>query len=432
MSEVATRVFVAPADAVIPPLDAPARDAWVLERPLSELMSRELAAAGLSIERVSSLDEAADRAQREPDGAFALLDSVACSRLVLRRFVSAARRAGPGAHTCALPRGVAIDNMGHIDGLDAREAPGASGSAAHVWTAPLHFVRGKVSLASASPLVLPYKESVSRVPFPPVIDGKRDEQFALSESYLCNVSHWVHVLRVNLAALPAFWFERLRSGGYVGGVSWFLWRALCGFPWAGGRLQDALRLVSWKTKIDHTARVGLSVVRRGATIGALANVDSSFIGEGANVGDGAQVYGSIIGPGAWVGRNSVVVGSLVYPGALAGQILMQVSLLGRDSCAFTNSGFYDLNFSRTIRVAHRGRIVDSGSQFLGVCVGPEARVAAGVWVASGREIPARAMLVKPPGEIATRIGALPAGEPVVVRDGALVPLKDARGNGPIA
>ncbi len=422
------RVFVAPADARIPPLDAPAREAWLFESTLGDAMARELAAAGLSVERTGSLEEGAERAQREPHGAFVLLDSVACSRRVLQRFMAAARRAPAGAYTCALPRGVAIDNLGYIDGLDPREAPGTTkqGAAGHVWTAPFHFIRGTASLASATPLVLAYKESVSKVPFPPVIDGKREEQFAISESYLCNVSHWVHVLRINLAQIPAWWLERLRSGAYVGGVAWYAWRALCGFPWAGGRLQDGLRAVSWKAKVHHSARVGLSIVRRGATIGAFANVDSSVICEGANVGDGAQVYGSIIGPGAWVGRNSVVVGSLVYPGALAAQFLMQVSLLGREACAFSNSGFYDLNFSRTVRVAHRGQIVDSGSQFLGVCVGPEARVAAGVWVASGREIPRGAVLVKPPSEIASRIGALPAGEPHVVRDGVVVPLANPR------
>ncbi len=59
---------------------------------------------------------------------------------------------------------------------------------------------------------------------------------------------------------------------------------------------------------------------------------------------------------------------------------------------------------------------------LGVCIGPEARVAAGIWVASGREIPAGALLVKPPGEIATKIGQPPRDEAQVVVDGAVVPL----------
>jgi len=60
---------------------------------------------------------------------------------------------------------------------------------------------------------------------------------------------------------------------------------------------------------------------------------------------------------------------------------------------------------------------------LGVCVGPEARIAAGIWVASGREIPAGALLVKPPGEIAASIGNPAWGEAHVVVDGGVVPLR---------
>jgi hypothetical protein len=135
----------------------------------------------------------------------------------------------------------------------------------------------------------------------------------------------------------------------------------------------------------------------------------------------------VIGKGALVAPNSIVNLSVVYPGAMAGQYLMQASVLGRKASAFSNSNFYDLNFSRNIRVAHQGKIVDSGTQMLGVCVGPEARVAAGVWVASGREIPARSLLIKPPGEVATNIGAPPEGEPHVVVSGDVVPLAKPRG-----
>jgi carbonic anhydrase/acetyltransferase-like protein (isoleucine patch superfamily) len=412
------RIFVAPNNAVLSPFETPARDAWLLDRPLGEHMTRELVASGLTVERVASLEEAEDRAQREPRGAFVMHDSVACSRAVLRRFVRAARGREAGAFLCALPRGVAIDIFGHIDGLAPREAPG---SGSHVWTVPLGFIRGSARLRDAAPLVLRYKENVSRTRLPPVVPGKTEEQFAVSDSYMCNISHWVHVLRTNTAAIPAWWFNRLRSGAYVG-TAWGLWRALLGFPWIRGRVHDAIRSVSWRASLHHTARVGLSVVQRGATIGAFANVDSSFIGAGASIGDGAQIFGSVIGPGAFVARNAVVFGSVLYPEALAGQTLMQLSVLGARACAFTNSAFYDLNFSRNIRVSNRGAIVDSGSQFLGACVGPDARVAAGVWVASGREIPKGALLVKPPAEIATRFGALVPGEPHVVRDGAVIPL----------
>jgi acetyltransferase-like isoleucine patch superfamily enzyme len=144
------------------------------------------------------------------------------------------------------------------------------------------------------------------------------------------------------------------------------------------------------------------------------------VGEGAFIGEGARIFGSVIGKGAFVATNSSVFGSVVYPEAFASQVLMQFSVLGRRACALITSNFFDVNFSRNIRVSHRGKLVDSGSRYLGVCVGPSARIGGGVWVASGREIPAGALVVKPAGPTITHVGALEPGVPYAARDGKLV------------
>src|SRR5450432_758620 len=104
---------------MVSPLEAPARDAWVLDRTLGETMGRDLAAAGLETVQVATLDEAEGRARQEEAGAFVILDSVIGSPVVLRRFVRAAlARRGPCALVCALPRGVAIDLLSHVEGLE--------------------------------------------------------------------------------------------------------------------------------------------------------------------------------------------------------------------------------------------------------------------------------------------------------------------------
>jgi hypothetical protein len=231
------------------------------------------------------------------------------------------------------------------------------------------------------------------------------------------------VLRVNHAELVSSWLDRVRRGAFVGGTAWLLWRALLGFPWVGGRVLGAIHETSWRAQVHHRALVELSVVAPGAFVGADAIVRGSYVGAGARVDDGAHVIGSVVAPGAFVGRRAVVIGSVLYPGALAGQHLMQMSVLGRSAMALTNSWFFDFNFERNVRVASAGGFVDVGGRALGVCLGPGARVAAGVWVASGREVPAGAMLVKAPGEVAGKLPPLPPGEPSVVRDGVVAPLR---------
>jgi hypothetical protein len=423
------RIFVSPGPTAISPLEAPARDAWVLDRTLGETMARDFAAAGLEVVTVGSLAEGEERAKQEAEGALVTLDSVLCSPTVIRRFVQAARaKPGSVALVCALPRAVGTDYLSHVEGLEAREMPATPGTSGQtIWTAPLYFVRGGGVLAAAEPAVQTYNETLLRFPIPFGILGREGEELivGLSESYMCSVSHWVHVLRINSAAMAGWWVKRLRLG-YVLGAFWLFWRFLCGFPWWGGRLFGAIRGVSWGAKVHHTAVAELSIVKKGAIVGANASLKNSFVDEGATIGEGARVSGCVIGKGALVAPNSIVNLSVVYPGAMAGQLLMQASVLGKNSAAFTNSCFYDLNFTRNIRVAHRGRVVDSGTQMLGVCVGPEARVAAGIWVASGREVPAGALLIKPPGEVATNMGRPARGEPHVVVEGDVVPLAAAK------
>jgi hypothetical protein len=428
------RVFISPGLAALSPFDAPARDAWLLDRTLGETMARDLAAAGLERVPVASLAEGEARARQEAQGAFVILDSVLCSPSVIRRFVkeavqAARRRTGAAAFVCALPRAVGTDQLSHVDGLEARDAPPAAAGrqGPSVWTAPFYFVRGAGSIATAEPLVQPYRESVMRIPVPFGVLARSGEvvTIGLSESYMCNVSHWVHVLRINVPGMFGWWVRRLRFGVVLGPL-WLFWRFLLGFPWWGGRLFGAVRGVSWGARVHHTAVVELSVVKKGAIVRPQAGVYNSFIDEGATIGEGAQISGSVVGKGALVAANSVINSSVVYPGAMAGQLLMQGTVLGRNAAAFTNSNFFDVNFTRNVHVAKEGRVVDSGSQMLGVCVGPEARVAAGIWVASGREIPAGALLVKPPGEIAARMGSPVPGEAQVVVDGEVVPLRSRR------
>ncbi len=421
------KVFIVHNATIISPLDAPAGSAWVLGRTLGESIERECSSNGFTIERTGSLKEAEEMARRESCGAFVVADSVACSRSVLRRFVRLAqKRRGPVSVVAALPKALNTNYTSVVDGLDPAVT---SSPRQEVWTAPFYFLRGNSSAADAEPLVLPYKEYVIHYALPRGLLKQPEGMLALSDSYLCNINHWIHIHRVNMEALAALWFDRLYSGWWLSGVSWYAWRALRGFPWMGGRLFESLKSVSMRAHIHHSAYIELSVIQKGVTIAPRAIVSKSFIAEGATIMEGAQVTGSVIGEGAVVGRNAVVISSVVYPGALAAQFLMQGSLLGEEACALTNSAFFDINFNKNIRVAHRGRYVDIGSPYLGVCVGPRARVSAGVFVAHGREIPAGALLVKPPDEIANRIGEIRPDEPAAVSGGTVVSLNPDKTSG---
>lgn len=414
------RLFLVHNPALVSPLEAPARDAWLLDSTLGRFMEREFDRLGLTIERVSTVTEAEERCRKEADGAFVTFDSTVCSRLLVERFVRAARRRrGPACLVCALPRGNAIDEMALLDGLEEDVHPS---SGEPTWRAPLYFLRGAGSLASPEPVVLPYEEDPFIIKMPVGYTGKPEEAHWLTESYACNVCHWLHVHRLNMAAMTSWWWNRLRSGYWIGGLAWAAWRVLSGFPWTGGRLLEGIRSVSLRASIHRSTCLQLAVVKKGASIGPFCFLQNAYVGEGATIESGATVINSVIADGAFVGRDCAICSSVVYPRAFAGQFLMQASLLGEDACAFTNSGFFDLNLKKNARVLHRGKYVDAGSQFVGVCMGPRSRVAAGVWVASGREIPQGALLVKDPADTASDMERVAPDGPSIIRNGAVIPL----------
>src|SRR4030095_13547220 len=76
--------FLVREPALIPPLGAPASEAWLLDAPLYDRMRRVLADAGLTCERVETLEEAEDGAARSAEGAIVAYDSVAFSPTLLR------------------------------------------------------------------------------------------------------------------------------------------------------------------------------------------------------------------------------------------------------------------------------------------------------------------------------------------------------------
>ena len=402
--------FVVSDPTPVSPLGTPAAGTWLLDRPLAERARLALEEAGLAVETVGSLEEAQARAQATP--ALVMHDSVYASPRVIRALLDRYAAGDEPAIQAALPDAQATRRLAHLDGLEPITVGGQA-----AFTAPL-----TVGSGAATPVLLPYQERKLSFRIPTGMLGEPEASFAATDAVLVRVGHWAHVLRLNLSAFLAGWIDRWHRPA---GRLWYLWRALLGFPWRRGRLGAAIRRVHRKASVHHTAVVELSVVEEGAQIGAHAIVKSSWIGKGARVDDGAIVSASVVGAGAFVASGASIFNCVLCPGAFAAQHKMQFSVLGEHSVAFTGSYFYDLNFERNVRVPHRGGLADAGERFLSVCLGPWARVAGGVWIASGREVPAGALVVQPPERVLARIDEkLAADRRVTVEDGRAVDAGD--------
>ncbi len=380
--------FLVRESALIPPLGAPASEAWVLDAPLYDRTRRMLERAGLVVERVESLADAEAAVARTPAGALVADDSVAFSWPVLKNLLAAFDRGALPALRAALPHSETALKLSHLDGLEPIVVDGAK-----AFTVPLWVLGPGAKVVEARTIVLPFKEHVQKFPIPVGMIGVDEMSVGVSDSYMVRIDHWAHILRFNQMAIISWWMERWNQPA---GRLWMLWRALLGFPWASGRMGASMRQIHPKAKVHHRAYVDGSVIEEGAEIGVNAVVRLSYIGKGARVEDGAVVNATVLGPGAWVASGSTVTGAVLYPRAFAAQHKMQLCVFGEAAVAFTGSYFYDINFTRNVQVAHRGRVVDCGDRFLSVCLGPWSRIAGGVWIAGGREVPAGALIVQPP------------------------------------
>jgi carbonic anhydrase/acetyltransferase-like protein (isoleucine patch superfamily) len=377
--------------AAIPPLDAPGGDAWLLDRTVRQHSRDQLVAAGLAVETVASMAEAEAMAATRSHRSIIVLDSVAFSPELLRRFLRLARASAAPAIAAALPVAVTTERLAHIDGLDAVRIDGEP-----AFTAPIYAVAPGAKVADARPTLVPFQERVAKLPLPIGMLGVDSLPIGLSNVWMCRVDHWVHIQRINVLAAISAWSELGRS---TSGKLWFGWRLVRGFPWTRGRLTASINRIHRTAKVHYTAHVELSVIEAGAEIGPRAIVCNSWVGKGARIAAGAHVNSCVLGPGAMIADLSAVTAAVLYPRAFTGQSKVQLCVLGEGATTLTGVFFYDVNFHQNIRVKHRGRLVDSGEQFGGVCVGPWARVAGSVWVASGREIPARSLVVQDPNDV---------------------------------
>jgi hypothetical protein len=423
MSRAIQHAFVVRDPAIVPPFEQPAGDAWLIDGTVREHQKKLFARAGIAVDEVATIADAEAAAASVKGGSIIVIDSVAFSTAVLTKLVAAFAAGSAPAIQAAVPQAISTKRLSHIDGLQTVTVDGAA-----AYAAPLYAVAPGGTVAAAAPTVLPFAEKVFEFPVPAGMTGETQAKFAITDTWMCRIDHWVHIQRVNMTALAGGWAER---GKGLGSKLWFLWRILAAFPWKGGRIMTSLKWVHPKAQVHHTAHVSASVIEEGAVIGARAIVNGSYIGKGARIEDGAHVDLSVIGPGASVSSLSGVRASVVYPRAFAAQLGMQLSVLGEGSVAFTGSYFQDLNFLGNVKVMHRGKPVDAGDRFVGVALGPWARVAGALWVSAGREIPAGALVVMDPRSMLTKTDEVMMRDHIVTSiEGKLMPLGPMPSNRP--
>lgn len=296
-----------------------------------------------------------------------------------------------------------------------------SGKPAHAF--PMWWLESKSALADAAPVAIDPNEEVREIKdVPKVFTGNRQLAFALTARVAMRIRHWVHILRTNHLAMAAIIGEVRERPKWRNALAlaWLLARS---FPPNEARVMRRLVRKGKRVKIHPSAVVEASVLGDGVQIGAQAVVRASVLGDGAQVKEGSLVEMTVVGPGAMVTKDCCCNFNVLYPGAVLGWGLHQISLIGREAFVAAHAALYDFRDDGNIEILHRGKVVDSGSNFLGVCVGHGAFVGADVFVAHGRSVPNGVKLVKDPQDVLRKIEVGAPGVPLVVHDGVARPLE---------
>jgi carbonic anhydrase/acetyltransferase-like protein (isoleucine patch superfamily) len=220
---------------------------------------------------------------------------------------------------------------------------------------------------------------------------------AIGPAMVHGLEHWTHLLRVNLLAMLAkgeqYRLEWKEAPFYkkLLFVLRLLWKA------KGLSLEKLARGVSRigkNCRIHSTAVIEASELGDEVEVGPYAMVRGSVVGSGAKIEPYGHVSLSVLGEKARVGDGAMINLCVLLPGAFVSRgDGFQMGLFGKDAFVATGATMLDLSFGRSIRVDHQGARVDTGSYFLGACVGHRAKIGNGARLSYGAVLPNDAFIV---------------------------------------
>lgn len=231
-------------------------------------------------------------------------------------------------------------------------------------------------------------------PPPHFIDLPHDGKVA------AHVEHWVHVLWLSIALVPALLArsQKLRRGNFIG--------------------QGA--------EIHPSAYLEGAVIGEGATVGAKCSVRHSYVGAKTNLADFTKLSYCAIGDNTSTLANAGLSHVVALGGGTLTSFFVKDILLGKN--VFMTSGviFWSESIDGTIKVEHNGELRDTGRKVLGGCAGHGSVLGARTIVAPGKALPNRVTVVMRKEEGVQRIDPQPLmnGTPACWYDASLVPVQD--------
>ncbi|MEC7241098.1 MAG: hypothetical protein VXW32_07640 [Myxococcota bacterium] len=236
-------------------------------------------------------------------------------------------------------------------------------------------------------VLLPSEEK----PFEMALHQSSAEIF-LSDRLVVPLDHWVDLLWANLLGLgPRIW-GRAVGRPALWAVFRLAWAACRAFSTRPEKLAARLTVSGEGTRIHPTAVVEACVLGRGVRVGAGAVLRGCVLGDDTRVEELAVCEGVVAGKGSLIQRQALLKFSVIGEEAAIGGAT-QLSVMGTQSSLKRGAYGMDQSFDGDVRYRSRGLLHKAPFGLLGICLGEDSKLGAGVSVAPGRSIAAGCRLI---------------------------------------
>ena len=210
-------------------------------------------------------------------------------------------------------------------------------------------------------------------------------QVYLSDRLLMPLDHWVDLLWANLLGLgPRIWGRALGRPAFFA-VLRLIWGALRSLSVRHEKIAARLNVLGDGCRIHPSAVVEACVLGKGVSVGAGAVLRGCILGDGVSVEELVVCEGVVAGKGALIQRQALIKYAVMASGAAIGGAT-QLSVMGADS-SLKRGGFgMDQSFDGAVRYRIGGLLLEAPHGLLGICLGENSKIGAGVAVAPGRAI----------------------------------------------
>ncbi|MBF0410144.1 MAG: hypothetical protein HQM10_22560 [Candidatus Riflebacteria bacterium] len=413
------RAYILETETRIEPFGDHVSETLITDQPFGQMMKDKLSAI---TKQVTVVPLKSDLQKVVSDKALVISDNVFTTERLLKEFIKKAEELpGSAVFQLRVKKGLFTRLLAPIQDLPQTE----TSIDFPVW----YFTAepGKKFLPeNASKIEIDVDEDSYEGGFPKHMLGKESYKFCLTSRPVVHVTNALHLALTNISANFARLAEIKKASVLRKLFILLKARSINKF-----RILRAASQIHPEAEVHPTAVIEGSVIGKGAKIGAYAVIKFSIIGEKAFIDDHAGIKFSVIGRESYIANNCVMFFSVVYPRAFLISGPFQFSLFGYDT-ALMNAIPADYRLDgQTVSVRTGKGVCDTGLRFCGSVIGHRTKIAAGVIIAPGRQIPNDLLIFPDPSRVIQKTPDADSckGQTMFLIDGKLVPGSELKNKG---